>query len=391
MRLIALTCAAALSAAIAPTVLAQTEEAANTAVDFTTQWTVRAAPGMDAILLIGILSGDELQSHYYGETIGFLREALPSEAVEAADRVGASFRESGSLTGPTLALIFSAGPFATLDDVIASAADPETHLRANLEASDNWSEERYSGLMEILPDVHTALEGLRSINYSAWYQAQLMPNIAPAVEANLAAVSAYDIIPEQERLLGRTLAPEIEILVLRFSQPYGIRITGQRFIAYYGWDANIQLRVAAHEIFHPPFDRTDPEILSRFEALEADPWFRSIVDNHDPAFGYNSAMSILNEDSTQALDQIVSERIGVARDPRQRWTHADGSMHLLAAALYHAMKEDGFDQSGGVYSDWLKSAFDRGLLTPEEVRRRAAIVVDEATVNSWYERLHAEN
>ena len=58
-------------------------------------------------------------------------------------------------------------------------------------------------------------------------------------------------------------------------------------------------------------------------------------------------------------------------------------MHVLAAALYQAMKEDGFDQRGGPYQDWLIGAFDRDMLTPAEVRRRAALIVGQAAVDRW--------
>ncbi len=145
------------------------------------------------------------------------------------------------------------------------------------------------------------------------------------------------------------------------------------------------LRIASHEIFHPPFNLNDKDLMDRLQALEADPWVRSIVENHDPAYGYNSFQGVINEDSAQALDQIVSERLGFARDPGKRWRSADGGMHMIAAALYQAMTEDGFASTGGVYSDWLKSALDRGLLTPAEVRRRAALIVGYEAVQHWFE------
>ena len=37
------------------------------------------------------------------------------------------------------------------------------------------------------------------------------------------------------------------------------------------------------------------------------------------------------------------------------------------------MKEDGFADSGGTYEDWFKSALQWNLLSPEAVRRRAAV------------------
>jgi hypothetical protein len=110
---------------------------------------------------------------------------------------------------------------------------------------------------------------------------------------------------------------------------------------------------------------------------------QSIVNDHDPAFGYNSFEGVLNEDSTSALDQIVSERLGFARDPAERWQTVDDGMHMLAAALYQLMQEDGFAERGGNYPMWLESTIERGLLVPSEVKRRAAIVVGEAAVAKW--------
>lgn len=101
--------------------------------------------------------------------------------------------------------------------------------------------------------------------------------------------------------------------------------------------------------------------------------------------GYRTLIDdgLLQEDSTKALDQIVSERLGFARDPRKRFAEHDDGIHMLAAAFYHAMMDDGFAETGGVYGEWLKTAFQRGLLTPEEVRRRAAEVAGQEAVDRW--------
>lgn len=384
MSIRGLLCAAALLGVTPAAVMAQ--DAPPESAETVTQWRVRAAPGMDALLMLGAASGDILQAEYYGETIEFLRAEMSPEGLAALDRLDQAMRvERGILTGPSFAYFFSAGPLDSIDDVIASAADPDRYLRPGLEGSPHWDEERYEGAMSLMPDVLIALRALKDVGFEDWYTAQMMPIIEAAIADNLAAVSGHDVIPEQARLLGRELDPGIEILIVRFAQPYGIRITGQRFVAYHGWEGAIQLRVAAHEIFHPPFDIRDDGLWSRLAELEADPWMVSIVENHDPAFGYNTFRGVVNEDSTQALDQIVAERLGFARDPAHRWSHSDGGMHMFAAALYHAMKEDGFDERGGTYSDWLKSALDRGMLTPDEVRRRAAEIVSPDAVQHWYD------
>jgi len=353
-------------------------------IEIQTEWVVQPAEGMDALLLIGAIGGDVLQGPIFSETIGFLRENISPEGLAAIDEIDFQMRQTrGQLTGPRLALIFSAGPVATLDDVIASAADPDGRLRPGLEQSTYWDEERYDSIVLAMPTIHTALTALRDVGYERWYASTNRPPIAAGIERIAAEVSPVDVIPEQARLLGRDLDPRIEILVVRFNQPYGIRILGQRFIAFYEWEADTQLRVAAHEIFHPPFDIEDESLWSLMSDLETDPWMVSIVEDHDPGFGYNSFQGVINEGATQALDQIVADRLGFARDPSRRWQHADGGMHLFAAALYHALIEDGFDESGGVFEDWFRTALEADRLSPSEVQRRAAAIVGWEAVNAW--------
>ena len=55
----------------------------------------------------------------------------------------------------------------------------------------------------------------------------------------------------------------------------------------------------------------------------------------------------------------------------------------LTAALYRAMKLEGFDISGGSFETWLRSAIARDVLSPTNVKRLAAEVVGSAAVAAW--------
>ena len=357
-----------------------------------TQWNVQSAMGMDALLLIGAASGDLMQAHIYAEEIADVRRKMSAEGIAALDKLDAILRQRlGRLTGPTLAYFFSAGPVATLDDVIESAADPITRLKPGLETSPHWDPKEFESAVRVMPTAHTALVALRDTGFVDQYRQESLADIEAAIASNHAAVSPYDIIPEQERLLGRDLDPQIDLIIVRYARPYGIRILGQRFVAYYGWDAEIQLHVAAHEMFHPPYNPNDANLADLLSALKSDPWLMSIVDDHDPQYGYNTFMGVVDEGSTQALDQIVSDRLGFAEEPGKRWRESDGGMHMLAAALYHAMRESGFADSGGIYADWLKNAIHSGLLSPPEVKRRAALVVGQDAVDAWGPHRSAES
>ena len=364
--------------------LAACGEPPSSRVAAVTEWNVQPAIGMDALLLIGAASGDVMQGHYYSKEIAAVRGEMSAEGLAALDTLDAVLRQKlGRLTGPTLAYFFSAGPVATLDDVIASAADPVAPLKPGHQASPNWDEKEFESALRLMPAVHTALVALRDTGFVEQYRAETLPDIDEAIKGDYVDIVSQDIIPEQERLLGRELDPQVDIIIVNYAKPYGMRILGQRFVAYYGWDAETQLRIAAHEIFHPPYDKKDPELIELLAELRADPWMQSIVEDHDPQFGYNSFEGVVDEDSTQALDQIVSDRLGFARDPGARWRESDGGMHMFAAALYQAMRESGFADTGGNYSEWLKEALRSGLLSPSEVRRRATLIAGPNAVEAW--------
>jgi len=53
------------------------------------------------------------------------------------------------------------------------------------------------------------------------------------------------------------------------------------------------------------------------------------------------------------------------------------------------LREDGFDRSGGHFSEWLVAAIERGMFTPEEVKRRAALIVGQVAVDRWPKTVRA--
>ncbi len=348
-----------------------------------TNWQVSHSMGLDALVFIGALSGDPMPQHYYQADIAAVRETFSEPAIDALAMLDTAIRvRAKKQVGPTLALYFSAGRTGTLDDLLATINQPET-IQPLLQASEHWDPIGWQGFVRLLPAFRTVIEELKRTGFEQKWHQEILPLIEQRRAVFIDAVNPFDIIPEQQRLLGKKLDPVVEIIVLHYNKPYGIKIMGQRFLTHHEYSGDTQLRIAAHEIFHPPFSRDDAELLALLKPLEEDKWMQNIVGDHDPAYGYNSFSSVMNEDSTRALDQIVSERLGFARDPATRFVEDDDGMHMVAVALYHAMKEDGFDKRGGTYVDWLKDALRRGLLTPGEVRRRATLVVGQKTVSKW--------
>ena len=243
-----------------------------------TQWHVQTAAGLDAVVFIGALTGNSLQYQHYQQEVDHIRPRLNANAKAALERLTEFAELHGMLLGPNLALIFSAGPVESLDKVIASAREPEARLRPGLETSEYWDPREWTWVRdETLPDVLAVLTGLREAGFETYWEEIAAPTLEMRVEATRKYLQRFDIIPEHERLLGRPLDPEIDVFLLYFSKPYGIRVSGQRFASHYSYPMYIQLRTATHEMFHPPFERGDHSVYERLEALRTDDWMQSIL------------------------------------------------------------------------------------------------------------------
>lgn len=348
-----------------------------------TQWRVRGSEGFDALCFLGPLSGKPLYTRYYEAELAAFRPKFAAEAQAALDRVQALADGKGWLLAPGLCTLLSAAPDATLDDVILAVREAETRVLPRYKGSQYWDQENWDLVLGARADLLTVLAGLRDAGFPEFRKGFIGPKLEPRIAALSARLATADVIAEQERLIGRKLQPDIEIVLLWFSKPHGTRIQGQRFLSHVDYPDALTIRIAGHEILHPPFPMDGAAAKAAIAALEADPLMVRILREHDPAFGYNTMEGIVNEDTVEALDQIIAERLGVAIPPARRWADADDGMHVFAAAVYGLLKADGFDRTGGDVEAWMGRAVKAGRLAPASLHAAASRVLEVPPDQLW--------
>lgn len=186
---------------------------------------------------------------------------------------------------------------------------------------------------------------------------------------------AYDLVPLVEHHIGTALPSRtVDLCVLRWAAPHGIRVTGVRFLTDQRYETDTVLNIAVHELLHPPWPPGHP-VVDRLAALADDPFLAERFAARDLAAGYHDWSGYAEEDAAQALDQLLNTRLGRNRrgDPVSRWTDADGGMHVLALLLHDALSRGGFDPDRESCADFLVRALaDRW---PADLRRRFEEIV----------------
>lgn len=350
-----------------------------------TRWIVRGSEGFDALSFLGPLSGDPFYLRHYEKQVDEFAPRMPAGAMATLKAIKQRAEQANILLSPFLDLRFSAGPDATIDDLLESAARPDDRLLPGYRSSPYWDDsdaDDWAQFKAALPGIATVLQGLKSAGFPAFLRETMAPKKA-RIAALQSRLAGFDPVAGAEFYTGRTFDPTIELILLHFCKPHGIKVIGQRFLSAIDWPDDVQIRTAGHEILHPPVDMDGQAARAALALFEKDELLQRIVREHDPKFGYNSIEGLFDEDLTSAIDQLIAERFGVARDPRHRWTTVDGGMHVLAAAFYGLMKQDGFARDGGNLEQWLVARTKDGSFAPPRLHVAAAQVLGYPADRLW--------
>jgi hypothetical protein len=349
-----------------------------------TRWRVRTSEGFDALCFLGPLSGDPFYTEYYGKELAAFLPRLNPATVPRIKGLGEAIRKSGGMLGPTLCLLFSAGDASSLEALIASLDHAERDLQPVYAASPYWDAEGWGQFLAGRETLRAILVDLQAAGFARFRKEHIAAREAVRLPKLEKRLSGLDVVGADEKMMGRTLADRsIEVILLYFSQPHGIRIIGQRFLTHIDYPDTIVIRNAIHELMHPPFDAHGQRIGDVVAFLGRDPLLAKIVAEHNPSFGYTSLIGYLEEDTVQALEQLVSDQFGVAESPSERWTESDDGMHVLAAGLYDMLKAEGYGKTGGNIEAWLHDAIANGKLAPDSLAAAAAKVLRRNAAKLW--------
>lgn len=345
-----------------------------------TTWQLKPSLKYDALCLLNTLSGDPYYLHYYQDEYDHFHPLFTSEEQAAFVQLKHVFKdENGGIVSATLALYFSTVSDESLSKMIRTAHDSSA-METALRKTHYWSESGWKAYEEARPALETALRALDRVGFAAYWANTAKPRADKRIAELAPDLPRYNIVPAIEKLLGFPLSSgTITVYLLNYSEPHGIRISGLQFLTHVSYPFKIVLHNAIHESMHPPYDINDTEVKNAIALLGNDPLVIDKVQHHDPSFGYNSPNGYIEEDSVQALEQIVSEQFGVGRNPCDYWHQQDGGMHLLAAAIYTGYKA-ALAQKPETYSAWLVHAVTSRQLLGEHLKES---VGNFAVVCKW--------
>lgn len=347
-----------------------------------TQWRVRESEGFDAIAFLGPLSGRDLYRDHYAADADAFGAKLGQPVVDEVKALWADAEPRVGLLWPSLTTFLSGTDLSSIDKLIAALGDPDRIVRPAYQASQYWDAKDWAWFTGAAPRIRKLFEAMRAAGFAA-FRDERTAGLAARTGEIQRGLAGYDVIKWQRKLTGRDFAPEIDIYLLQFSKPHGVKVQGQAFLQSADYDVATTVRIAAHEMLHPPVPMDGPAARAALAVLEKDPLIPRIAREHDPKWGYTTVDGLFNEDLTQALDQLISEGLGVARNPADRWRKSDDGIHVLAGAFYAMLRADRWQETGGAIEGWLADAVQRGRLAPAALHAAASRVLERPIDALW--------
>lgn len=318
----------------------------------TTRWKLTPSFTFDTLCWLNVLTGDPFYVRYYSQDYEAYKQHLTPAAIEALAGLKTKLKDQGEIISAFLCLYFSATNDQTLADMLNTVED-SSRMYKGLKQSPYYGEKTWQCYESIRPELKTLLLFLQEMGFEDFWQATILPRVLQRITELQEELARFNVIAEDEAILGHALpSDEITVYVLYYVQPHGIRIVGTRFITDVSYDPVIQVRSAVHEMLHPPYERQSTQIQTSISELEKDGFLMEAFVNHNPDYGYNRFEGMIEEGCVRALEQLVNEKLGIAKDPRERWQIEDDGMHVFAACLYAIMKEEHYNQQGETFESF---------------------------------------
>ncbi len=294
------------------------------------QFGVRWSYGLDVANFLNLLTGDPFYVSRHPEAHAAWAPRL-SETAREGIRAAVELK-GGSMLGPYLAYLSSAVPGFDQMDLDALLREPAERFAAwPIYSAENWALAR-----QVSDALLPVVDELEELGFRSWWEEERLPLVREAgrsLEAYLDGLT-LDLGGAVREMLGADPAGDggpVTVYICSFARPHGMRITGKRFITDMTYPHESTLRIAIHEMFHPPY-RLD-EVEEEAQALIDDPLFQESFRTKNPSFGYSTETSFLEENVVEAMELHVSRRAGLIADPLAYLREHDEGSHRLSVVL----------------------------------------------------------
>ena len=199
--------------------------------------------------------------------------------------------------------------------------------------SQEWDEKKeiFNLLVEVLKDIEQT-------DFREEWLRQRLPRINSKKHEIMEFANNFHINDEIENLLGiKKNNNDIILYLCSLAYPHGIKICGSKFISDIRYSKQFTLRIAIHELFHPPYNTKNIEY--ELQCLAKDNLIEKAFKSQLPNFAYSNIIGFIEENVVEAMELFISKKIGLVHDELMYLKKHDNGSHVFSFILLKYFRE----------------------------------------------------
>lgn len=294
--------------------------------------------------------------------------------------------ESGFLVSSALTAVFDSYSYdgMDIDEICRVMEDPdlrETRLRSYLLDTGIMDQDSWGAYRSLMPSLAVLAREGHDMGFSRWWQAHWYQQISERSRDLGRKAGNYPVTQAVNRLLGADHALEgstITVYLTGHAAPHGTSLAGQRFVSDLRWPLEDTVKIALHELLHPPFDRR--RIAQMAETLAHDDLVKEGRSRLEQG-SYASLPLFLEENIVEGAHIYLAHQMGLEDNPLEYFITHDNASHVISPLIYRALATWGA-REGLCLEDLLEEMMKRDLLSPGRLRGAYRKIYSEAGVDN---------
>ena len=309
---------------------------------------IRACYNLDLLNTLNVLTGNSVLKEHHPDLYTEFGEPLSDEGRATLAMISKGL--GTDLISPLVAFGISFVDGFEEADLSALLLDKERIL-ADLQRKEPRLMSQSEQLISLFQLIAPVIAELENMGFSEYWKEERLPLIWEKKAGLDAFIKKSSLEEEITALMGADSTPqEITLYVCTYAAPYGIKISGPRYIADVSYPKEIIFRTALHEMFHEILQIES--LRSTMDAVAVDPFIKLAFEKKDPKYGYPEMEGFLEENIVEALTLYVCQQVGLEADPYGYLQDHDGGSHIFSVILLDALQRSQKD-AGQPISEYL--------------------------------------
>jgi hypothetical protein len=315
---------------------------------------IQTSYNLDVLNLLNILTGDPAYTNVHPDVYMEFNQALSQESRDILSMVTDAL--GNGMISPLVAFALSFVTKFEDGDLLALLLDEERIL-SSFKAREPRMLAQAGRLLPLFRLLAPVVEEIEELSFHDYWTSENLPLIIKKKEELEHFIDGHAFEKEIVGLLGKNhLQDHITIFLCALAAPYGIKISGNRYITDASYDLKTIFAKALRELLQTTVDQLP--LKDVLKDLADDPFIILAFERKDPKYGAQEVETYLRESILEAMALFISHKTGLDTDPYDHLLQLSGGSFVFSVILLDFMQTHPKELSTE-FSDYFMKLIDK--------------------------------